>query len=150
MVVRPIEQRDREAYIAMARAFYHSDAVMHPIPDAHFERTFEELMRSDTYAEARMLEDHGELVGYALLAKTFSQEAGGMTVWIEELYVKPDCRSKGFGRGFTEDLLCSLPSAVRRIRLEVERENEGAVRLYRSLGFEFMDYASMVIDREDA
>lgn len=147
LIVRPIEQRDREAYTEMVRIFYHSDAVMHPIPDAYIDRTFEELMRSDRYAEARMLEADGEIVGYALLAKTFSQEAGGTVVWVEELYVKPACRGQGFGRAFLEQLAATLPPEVKRIRLEVEHENEGAVRLYESLGFTFMEYASMVIER---
>ena len=147
MTVRPITKKDRGEYVAMVRAFYDSDAVMHPIPDDHIERTFEELMRSDVYAEARMLEEDGETVGYALLAKTFSQEAGGLCVWVEELYVKPAHRSKGFGRTFFEELFRSLPPAVKRIRLEVEDENVGAVRLYEALGFSFMEYRSMVIDR---
>ena len=33
-----------------------------------------------------------------------------------------------------------------RFRLEVERENEGAVRLYESLGFRFFEYDQMVLE----
>jgi GNAT superfamily N-acetyltransferase len=66
---------------------------LHPVPDTHFEATFSELMASDTYAECFFFEEDNKPVGYALLAKTFSQEAGGLTLWIEELFVLPEYRS---------------------------------------------------------
>ena len=36
---------------------------------------------------------------------------------------------------------------VRRFRLEVTRSNEKAVRLYERLGFTFLDYDQMILDR---
>lgn len=39
----------------MAREFYHSDAVLHPVPDTYFERTADEALRSDVYAEIFLL-----------------------------------------------------------------------------------------------
>ena len=47
-MIRRLEKRDRELYIKMAHDFYHSSAVLHPIPDAYFERTFEECMRAES------------------------------------------------------------------------------------------------------
>ena len=40
-------------------------------------RTFNELMNSETYAQCYIFEKDEKRAGYALLAKTFSQEAGG-------------------------------------------------------------------------
>ena len=144
---RPINATDREEYLAMATDFYNTDAVMHPIPRSHIEATFDELMRADTYAVCHICETADGIVGYALLAKTFSQEAGGLVLWIEELYLKKDYRHHGFGRAFFRDFLAALPPEVKRVRLEVELENEGAVKLYQSLGFEFLEYDQMVLDR---
>ena len=31
------------------------------------------------------------------LALTYSNEAGGMVVWLDEIYVKPEFRSQGIG-----------------------------------------------------
>ena len=59
----------------MVADFYRSPGVLHPIPAAHAERTFDELMRSTAYAEAFIFEHEGRIAGYGLLAKTFSQEA---------------------------------------------------------------------------
>ncbi len=141
---RPIKATDREEYLAMATTFYNTNAVMHPIPRSHIEATFDELMRSDTYTECHICEIADGIVGYALLARTFSQEAGGMVLWIEELYLKKDYRHQGLGREFFKCFLAQLPPEVKRVRLEVELENEGAVKLYKSLGFDFLEYDQMV------
>ena len=146
MAYHPIRETDREEYLQMTAAFYATDAVIRPIPQEHREATFAELMRSDTYAAAYILEENGETVGYALLAKTFSQEAGGLVVWVEELYVKPPYRGRGIGSQFLRDLVAEPPAGTKRIRLEVEKENEAAVRLYRSLGFDWLAYDQMVLE----
>ena len=145
---RPITAQDRAEYLAMSHAFYQTDAVMHPIPLSHIEATFEELMASDTYASAYICEAEGAVVGYALLAKTFSQEAGGLVLWVEELYVTPSCRGSGCGKAFFEMLMSSLKADVKRVRLEVERDNEHAVRLYKQYGFDFLEYDQMMLERQ--
>ena len=76
-----------------------------------------------------------------------AQEAGGVAIWIEELYIKPSYRACGYGSRFLREFLGSLPPQVKRVRLEAERENDRAVRLYESLGFTFLDYDQMVIER---
>lgn len=144
---RPICADDRAVYTAMATAFYQTDAVIRPVPQAHIDATFAQLMNSDTYASAYICEVDGETAGYALLAKTFSQEAGGLVIWVEELYIKEGFRGKGLCTAFLKDLLCTLPPDIKRVRLEVERENEGAVRLYESLGFSFLEYDQMMQER---
>ena len=66
-MIRPLEQRDRDAYLAMAHDFYHSSAVDHPVPDAYLERTFDALMAGTPYAACYVFEEDGALLGYALL-----------------------------------------------------------------------------------
>ncbi len=142
---RKINLSDREKYIEMAKDFYSSPAVLHNIPAAFFERTFDEMMRSEDYAVGFIIEAEEKTAGYALLAKTFSQEAGGIVVWIEELYVLPEFRGKGFGSAFIEFVKNEIPAA--RYRLETEPENERAKALYRKHGFEKLAYEQFTIDR---
>ena len=132
----------------MAKEFYHSDAVLHPIPDAHFERTADEALRSDTYAEIYLFEYEGETAGYGLTAKTFSQEAGGYVWWIEEVYIREQFRSRGLGREFFQYLERSKGQEAARLRLEVEAGNTRAVSLYERLGYEVLDYVQMVKDKK--
>ncbi len=143
-MVRRLEKGDKELYLKMSHEFYNSDAVLHSVPDENFEKTFQELMKSDLYAEAFILSLDGEDVGYALLAKTFSQEAGGLCIWIEELYVRQKARGKGLGSEFFKFLLKNRPAT--RYRLEIEPENEGAIRLYKRYGFADFPYGQMAKD----
>lgn len=142
---RKIIESDREKYIEMATDFYASPAVLHSVPSVHFERTFNEMMRSEAYALGFIIENEGKTAGYALLAKTFSQEAGGLVVWIEEIYILPEFRGKGLGGAFLEFVKNEIPAA--RYRLETEPENERAKVLYKRHGFEKLDYEQFIIDR---
>jgi len=74
-------------------------------------------MRSDEYLECYIFEHGGAPAGYALLNKTFSQEAGGRVVWLEDLFVLPEYRSCGLGREFLDYLEKNVPAA--RYRLEI-------------------------------
>lgn len=146
IVIRKLKSEDWEAYLQMAQDFYSSDAVDHNLPRSYFENTFRELMRSEEYAQAFFLEVRGETAGYALLAKTFSQEAGGMVVWAEELYIKPEYRGRGLCHAYLAYLKEHLPKDVKRLRLEAESTNRRAISLYRRLGFQDLPYCQMILD----
>lgn len=143
MTIRKLTENDRAVYLDFVRQFYQSEAVLHPVPDTHFMATFDELMRSDVYAEGFFFEEEGRPIGYALVAKTFSQEAGGLTLWIEELFVLPGHRSKGIGSKFFAFLEEAYPNA-KRLRLEVEEDNTRARNLYRRRGFEPLPYLQLI------
>lgn len=145
-MIRPIRETDREEYLTMAKAFFESEAVLSPIPAENIEKTFDLLMEGSPFASAYIFEEKGKAVGYALLAHTWSQEAGGEVVWIEEIYLLPKARSKGYGKEFFLFLENDLKKSAKRFRMDVEKENERAIALYRSLGFEFFPYDQMKKD----
>ena len=142
-MVRKATMADKREIMAMMRDFYDSDAVIAPVADEHFEKTIEHCLKTDVYADLLVCERQGGLAGYALTAKTYSNEAGGMVLWIEELYAKPAFRGTGVGHELLNELL-SHPYA--RFRLEIEEENTGAVRLYKSMGFDFFEYDQMIME----
>ena len=145
-MIRKMTENEKELYITMAEEFYNSDAVLHPIPRDYFEKTANEALRSDEYAEIYLLEYEGETAGYGLTARTFSQEAGGQVLWIEELYIRKEFRSKGLGREFFSSLEDKNRGEIVRLRLEVEADNTRAISLYERLGYEVLDYVQMVKD----
>lgn len=146
-MIHRLTEKDKQVYIEMAKEFYHSDAVLHPIPDEYFERTAKEALRSDVYVEIYLLESDGETAGYGLTAKTFSQEAGGIVIWIEEIYIREKHRSKGLGREFFEFLEQQYKNSAVRFRLEAEPDNKRAMSLYEKLGYKKLDYIQMVRDK---
>lgn len=148
-MIRRMTIEDREKFCTMAELFYASDAVLQPIPKEHHIHTFDEMMLSDCYLEGYIFEYHKKPAGYALLAKTYSHEAGGITVWIDELFVMEEYRSKGLGKAFFKHLKSTLDPSVVRVRLEVESNNERAIGFYHKLGFEEIQYGQLFKDRPE-
>ena len=91
--------------------------------------------------EGYVFEEDETILGYAMVAKSFSTEYGKPCVWIEDLYLKSEYRGEGTGSRFLRLMEEKYPGSV--FRLEVEEENERAVRLYRQCGFDVLPYMEM-------
>lgn len=61
---------------------------------AHHVATFQELLQSDTYLFGYLMEVDGEPAGFAILNQMMQQEAGGIIIWVECLYVREAFRSQ--------------------------------------------------------
>ncbi len=142
-MIRKFVPEDREDYIRFSTEFYNSSAVDKPVSREHFEQGFDEMMRSDVYVQGYMLVFDGNNVGYCVTMKTYSVEAGGITIWIDELFVLEEYRSKGLGRELFKYIEENGDKKLRRIRLEVELENGRAISLYKKMGFEPAPYDGM-------
>ncbi len=142
-MIRKFVPEDREDYIRFSTEFYNSSAVDKPVPREHFEQGFDEMMRSDVYVQGYMLVCDGNNVGYCVTMKTYSVEAAGITIWIDELFVLEEYRSKGLGRELFKYIEENGDKKLRRIRLEVELENGRAISLYKKMGFEPAPYDGM-------
>lgn len=142
-MIRKFVPEDRADYIRFSTEFYNSSAVDKPVPREHFEQGFDEMMRSDVYVQGYMLVCDGNNVGYCVTMKTYSVEAGGITIWIDELFVLEEYRSKGLGRELFKYIEENGDKKLRRIRLEVELENGRAISLYKKMGFEPAPYDGM-------
>lgn len=144
-MIREINKSDENEYFEMAENFYNSDAVSHKIPKENFKSAFESAINNNPYIKLYILEIEGIIAGYAAIAVTFTTEGGGKTVWLDELYIKPEYRGKGLGR----ELIGFLKSdvSIKRIRLEITPENEKAKKLYISEGFVPCEYKQLIYDR---
>lgn len=141
MNIRKVTAADRTLFLELMNEFYHSEAVLHPVPVEFMERSFAELARSEEYLLAYFLEEEEVVKGYALLSRSFSPEAGGIVIWLEELYLRPAFRGCGLGSAFLEFMKQNVPAA--RYRLEVEPDNHRAKALYGRHGFSLFPYQQM-------
>ena len=89
------------------------------------------------------------LCGYALLVSFWSNEFGGEICAIDELYVEPEFRGRGFATQFIQRLARgNSPIWLRRtavITVEAYRTNPRARALYERLGFEVSPNHSLTL-----
>ncbi len=147
LTIREMTDDDRDAVLVMARSFYESPACDHEVPEEILERNFAAACsREELCLRGFLLLDGEALAGYCYCVRAYATEAGGGCVWIEDLYLRPECRGKGYGTAVVEHI-AALYADCRRIRLEVTPSNERAAALYQKLGFEYLTYRQMVWDR---
>lgn len=144
--IRKLQKEDKELFLSFLHKFYHSEAVLHPTDKQLHLNIFDEIIRSDTYLLCYVFTLDGEAAGYALLSKSFCPEVGGSIIWIEQLYINEEHRSKGIAGKFLSFI--EKEFGPDRIRLEVEEDNEKAISLYKRNGYRFLPYLQMVKDKQ--
>lgn len=142
-MIRKVNNKDKNIYIEMAKQFYCSEAVLHNIPDANFYKTFDEVTLNSPYADAYIYEHNGKVAGYVLVSITYSNESGGLVLWIEEIYILPEYQGNGFGKELLAFIEDTYKDKCVRIRLEVEKLNQKAIDLYQKSGYSQLEYLQM-------
>lgn len=144
--VKEMIPEDRTAVLPMVHGFYHSDAVEHAVDERIVEQTFADAVSEKPDLRGVTLWSENEMIGFAYLTTFYACEVCGITVMIEELYLREEYRGKGYGTEFFNWLFREYSHAA-RFRMEVTDDNEKAIRLYKKLGFSFMNYSQMIRDK---
>ena len=139
--IRAMTRADGAAVLEMMRVFYASPAVLSNGSEEIFRNDIENCLNDSPYLEGYVFEDAGVLLGYAMLARSFSTEFGKPCVWVEDLYLRPEARGLGLGSRFLAFVAEKYPDAI--LRLEVEAENTRAVKVYEKSGFRVLPYMEM-------
>ena len=140
-VIRAMTKEDKISVLEMMQMFYSSPAVFTNGSEEIFLSDIDNCINDNPCLEGYIIEISEEIQGYAMIAKSFSTEFGKMCVWIEDLYIKDECRGLGLGNMFMEFITKKYENCI--FRLEVEEENERAVKLYEKYGFTVMPYMEM-------
>lgn len=92
------------------------------------------------YAEAVIARVGGEAVGFALWFHNYSTFAGRPGLYLEDLFVRPACRGRGYGEALLRHLArVALERGCARFEWAVLDWNEPAIGFYRKLGAVPMD-----------
>lgn len=127
---------DRAAITAMCMALYAEDPGLSAMTPAQIHRTLDAFAHQPLRGQAVVLElAPGDLLGYALLVPFYSNEQGGLSCDVDELYVLPTHRSLGLGSSLFPAIESGTFGPFIAISLITTPENLRARRLYERLGF---------------
>ncbi len=97
------------------------------------------LFGEKQFAEVIIGEYHSKPVGYALCFYNFSTFTGKPGIYLEDLYVKPEERGKGFGTALLSYLAkLAIDKECSRFEWAVLDWNEPSIDFYESLGATLM------------
>ena len=139
--IREMRESDRATVTEMMRGFYASDAVSTNGSEEIFAADIDACVGDSPYLEGYVFEGEGGIVGYGMLAKSFSTEFGRPCIWIEDIFVKAEARGQGIATRFFAIIEEKYPNAL--FRLEVEPDNERALRVYEKCGYTPLPYLEL-------
>ena len=141
VTIRKITKDDKLEVINMMREFYSSPAVFTNGSEEIFSSNLFACINNSPYLDGYVFIENDKIVGYGMIAKSFSTEFGKPCYWIEDIYIKKEFRGKKIGKTFFDFVFSEYKNGI--FRLEVEKENENAVKLYESCGFTYLPYLEM-------
>ncbi len=143
MIIRSMEQKDAAHVLAMMQDFYNSSATLVKSPTEVLQQDIDHCLSDMPFIEGYVFEENQKLLGYAMVAKSYSTEYGGMCLWLEDLYMEPHARGKGIGPQFIQFLEENYKGKAVRLRLEVTQSNSAAIKIYEKIGFSLVNYVEM-------
>lgn len=103
------------------------------------EQTLEEWIFDKQKAEVLFLLEEGREVGFALFFHNFSTFLGRAGIYLEDLYVRPECRGKGYGKAMLKKLAAiAAERGCGRLEWWCLDWNKPSIDFYLSLGAEAM------------
>lgn len=92
------------------------------------------------YAEVLLAEDEGGVQGFVLFFHNFSTWEGKPGIYLEDLFVRPEARGRGYGRALLAELArLAVARGCARLEWSVLDWNAPAIGFYRALGAVAMD-----------
>lgn len=104
--------------------------------DQIFKETFAEALSSPELITIMLFEENDQTVGFANLAMFFSVWSYGKALIIDDLYMRTECRGKGYGKevmGIIEEY--AREKGCKRLQFQTEFTNQEAMGFYDTLGY---------------
>lgn len=102
----------------------------------NIEEGVKSLLRNEHLATPYFIKSGTERVGYVILTKYHSVEKGGLTYYIDELYVEEKMRRGGIGHAIMNLILdIARAEGAKTLWAQVERHNLAAQAFFTTHGF---------------
>lgn len=133
--IRKAEQKDVPVILTLVKQLAVYEKLLHEVQAT--EDLYERFGFTDhSYFETILAEtQEGEAIGFALYFFTFSTFIGKPTLYLEDLFVLPEYRGYGIGKGLLVELVkIALAHDCGRMEWAVLNWNTPAIEFYKSLG----------------
>lgn len=128
------EISDINGLLPLIQDFYSFERL--PYDGARLSRLLKELIEDKRVGRLILFEDSQQLVGYMVLGFGFSLEFHGRDCFIDEFYVRPECRQQGIGRAAVDFAMQSCRQlGIKAVHLEADHFNVRGHEFYRRLRF---------------
>lgn len=102
----------------------------------HIEEGVNSLLRNEQLATAYFIERTDQRVGYVILTKYHSVEKGGLTIYIDELYVEDRFRRGGIGGQIMQQIMkVAREMGAKTLWAQTEPYNKAAQSFFHNHGF---------------
>jgi len=137
--IRPATERDIPLILSFIRKLAEYERLAHEAVVTE-ETLRHSLFGSRAYAEVLLGYAGDQPVGFAVFFHNFSTFLGRPGLYLEDLFVLPEMRGKGFGRAMLIELArIARERKCGRFEWSVLDWNESAIRFYKNLGAVPMD-----------
>lgn len=139
MQLRSATRDDSALILSLIRELAEFEHLLHEV--AADEATLaEHLFGAQPRAEVLIAEENGETAGFALFFHNFSTFLGKPGLYLEDLYIRPAFRGRGYGRSIMQQLArIAVERGCGRFEWWVLDWNRPAIEFYRSLGAQPMN-----------
>ena len=139
MIIRPAKENEVGIVLQLIHDLAHYEKAPNEV-----EATEKELMETIFAQEPRvfcdLVEIDGDIAGMAIWFLNYSTWQGKHGIYLEDLFIKPEYRGKGFGKALLQHLakICD-ERGYGRFQWWVLDWNSPAIEFYRNLGAVAMD-----------
>jgi len=142
---RNYKPKDKSELQEMILSLYREDPEGEDISLLKINKTIDVLNSHSEKGKLVVFEEQERIIGYGILIFYWSNEYGGDILSIDELYVKPEYRSRGYASSFMNHVFDRYKSKVKAFMLEVTPSNMKAYKYYKQLGFEEVINKHMIV-----
>lgn len=143
IIIRDFMPSDWKEYQSVSDMFYSSNSIDYIIPEQNLKKNFNMCINKNPYVRGLIIETAEEIVGFALLNFSYSNEMGGLILYIDEIFILPQFQGCGIFRKLFSFIELEYNN-VAGYFLEVVQSNTHAIDIYKHFGFELVENLAMM------